>query len=74
MVGHDAEKEKTAIRALKKAVADGTIPEDVLNNRVYAILKLKQAYGLTDRPASGPDVQSINKDLTALLQTYGLRK
>lgn len=74
LVGHDAEKEKTAIRALKKAVADGTIPEDVLNNRVYAILKLKQAYGLTDRPASGPDVQSINKDLTALLQTYGLRK
>jgi len=74
LVGHDYEKEKTAIRALKKAVADGTIPEDVLNNRVYAILKLKQAYGITDRPAAGPDVQGINKDLKTLLQKYGLQK
>ncbi|MDR9854999.1 beta-N-acetylhexosaminidase [Paenibacillus sp. VCA1] len=73
LVGHDYAKEKTAIEALKTAVANGTISADVLDNRVYAILKLKQAYGLTDRPAAGPDVQNINRDLTKLLQKYGLR-
>ncbi|MGN7356406.1 beta-N-acetylhexosaminidase [Paenibacillus sp. SAF-054] len=74
LVGHDYGKEKRAIEALLKAVKDGSISEDVLNNRVYAILKLKLAYGLTDKPAAGPDVQAINADLKSLLKTYGLRK
>ncbi|WP_425313275.1 beta-N-acetylhexosaminidase [Paenibacillus mangrovi] len=74
LVGHDYEKEKTAIEALKSAVEKGKISEDVLNNRVYAILKLKQAYGLSDKPASGPDVQEINADLKSLLKRYGLWK
>ncbi|WP_228101014.1 beta-N-acetylhexosaminidase [Paenibacillus donghaensis] len=74
LVGHDYEKEKTAINALKKAVEGGRISEDMLNNRVYAILKLKQKYGISDGPAAGPDVKSINDDLKALLEKYGLRK
>ncbi|WP_341480013.1 beta-N-acetylhexosaminidase [Paenibacillus dendrobii] len=74
LVGHDYEKEKTAIEALKTAVKDGKISEDVLNNRVYAILKLKQAYGLSDKPAQGPDVKQINSDLNRLLKQFGLKK
>lgn len=74
LVGHDYEKEKTAINALKKAVEGGRISEDMLNNRVYAILKLKQKYDISDGPAAGPDVKSINDDLKALLKKYGLRK
>ncbi|GIP26973.1 glycoside hydrolase family 3 [Paenibacillus sp. J23TS9] len=74
LVGHDYDKEKMAIHALKNAVNDGTISEDVLNNRVYAILKLKHSYGLSDKSAAGPDVQSINADLKSLLKKYGLQK
>jgi beta-N-acetylhexosaminidase len=74
LVGHDYEKEKKAINALKNAVEDGTISKDVLNNRVYAILKLKQAYGISDKPAEGPNVQGINVDLKALLKKNGLQK
>ncbi|MEC0370384.1 beta-N-acetylhexosaminidase [Paenibacillus chibensis] len=74
LVGHDYDKEKQAIAALTAAVKDGSISEDVLNNRVYAILKLKQAYGLSDKPAAGPDVQAINADMKSLLKKYGLRK
>ncbi|MEC0242376.1 beta-N-acetylhexosaminidase [Paenibacillus dokdonensis] len=74
LVGHDYDKEKIAIHALKNAVNDGTISEDVLNNRVYAILKLKHSYGLSDKSAAGPDVQSINADLKRLLKKYGLQK
>ncbi|WP_246072918.1 beta-N-acetylhexosaminidase [Paenibacillus dokdonensis] len=74
LVGHDYGKEKMAINALKNAVKDGTISEDVLNNRVYAILKLKHSYGLSDKSAAGPDVQSINADLKSLLKKNGLQK
>ncbi|MCM2997708.1 beta-N-acetylhexosaminidase [Paenibacillus cellulositrophicus] len=73
LIGHDYAKEKEAIRALKDAVKNGTISEEVLNDRVYAVLKLKRAYGLTDKPANGPDVDRINKDARSLLGKYGLK-
>ncbi|WP_242403747.1 beta-N-acetylhexosaminidase [Paenibacillus pini] len=72
LVGHEFEKEKKAILALRKAVSDGTLSEDVLNNRVYAILKLKQAYGINNELAAGPDVTSIKSDTRNLLKKYGL--
>ncbi|WP_256992173.1 beta-N-acetylhexosaminidase [Paenibacillus sp. XY044] len=73
LIGHDYAKEKEAIQALTDAVKDGTISEEVLNDRVYAVLKLKNAYGITDEPAEGPDVDQINKDARSLLGKYGLK-
>lgn len=74
LVGHDYDKEVVAIRALTDAVNDGTISDEVLNDRVYAILKLKENYGLKDAPAEGPDIKSINTSIRSLLNSYQLSK
>ncbi|WP_246168196.1 beta-N-acetylhexosaminidase [Paenibacillus antarcticus] len=71
LIGHDALKGKLVIQALTDAVNHGKISEDVLNNRVYAILKVKEKYGLTNDPAKGPDVQSLNSDIQQILNKVG---
>ncbi|GGH34281.1 beta-N-acetylhexosaminidase [Paenibacillus segetis] len=73
LIGHDYEKERAVINALTEAVEQGTISEDMLDERVYAILKLKQKYQLSDEPAKGPDVKEINAELSRLLKDYGLK-
>lgn len=73
LIGHDYAKEKEAIQALKDAVKDGTISEEVLNDRVYAVLNLKNTYGINDEPAKGPDVDQINNEARSLLGKYGLK-
>lgn len=73
LIGHDYEKEKAVIKSLTEAVEKGTISEDMLDERVYAILKLKQKYKLNDEPANGPNVKEVNAELSSLLKNYGLK-
>lgn len=71
LVGHDAQKGVAVIQALTDAVENGKISEDVLNRRVYTILKLKEKYGLTNQAAKGPNVQSLNSDIQKILDQVG---
>ncbi|OAB28459.1 glycoside hydrolase family 3 [Paenibacillus macquariensis subsp. defensor] len=71
LIGHDAKKGLSVIEALTDAVNHGKISEDVLNNRVYTILKVKEKYKLTNDPAKGPDVQSLNSDIQQILNKVG---
>lgn len=73
LVGHEYNKEKAVIEAVTKAVLEGDISEDILNDRVYAVLKLKEKYGVHDDPAKGADVKLLNKQLQEVLNKYGIQ-
>jgi beta-N-acetylhexosaminidase len=72
LVGHDEEKEKQVIQALRDAVSSGTLSAETLDERVYNVLKLKQKYDLTNEPAQGPDIKQLNRDISNILKPYGL--
>ncbi|MUG44129.1 beta-N-acetylhexosaminidase [Paenibacillus woosongensis] len=73
LVGHERERQLAVIDALTAAVKHGDIPAEVLDERVYTILKLKEKYGLKDDPASGPDVEAINEEITDILTKYKIK-
>ncbi|GGF90040.1 beta-N-acetylhexosaminidase [Paenibacillus aceti] len=73
LVGHEIEKEKAAIQAITEAVEQGTIPMDVLDQRVYEVLSLKQKFKLSDDSAKGPNVKELNQRITQFLTEYKLK-
>ncbi|MNC30991.1 hypothetical protein D3C75_792950 [compost metagenome] len=73
LIGHDYEKEKAVIEAIAEAVKSGVISEEMLNDRVYDVLKLKEKYDISGDAVKGPDVKSINKQLQAVLVKYGIK-
>lgn len=73
LVGHEIEKEKAAIQAITEAVEQGTIPMDVLDQRVYEVLSLKQKYKLSDDSAKGPNVKELNQRIDQFLTEYKLK-
>lgn len=73
LVGHDYDKGKQVLQAIHKAVDEGQITPDMLDQRVYSILELKRKYKLDDEAAKGPDPEQINKDIRGLLQEYKLK-
>ncbi|HEY4389941.1 MAG TPA: beta-N-acetylhexosaminidase [Paenibacillus sp.] len=73
LIGHEFEKEKAAIQAITDAVEQGTIPMDVLNDRVYKVLELKEKYKLTDDMAKGPNIKQVNKRIQQFLTEYKLK-
>lgn len=74
MVGHQRERQLAVIHALTAAVNKGEIPAEMLDERVYSILKLKEKYGLRDEPAAGPDIKAINQEITDLLKEHNIKK
>jgi len=72
LVCHEFEKETAVIQALKRAVENGTIPEERVNESVYKILKLKQKYGVTDQEGhiGVEDIQRINDDISGILKAF----
>ncbi|MCK8487584.1 beta-N-acetylhexosaminidase [Paenibacillus sp. MBLB2552] len=72
LVGHDYEKEKQVIQALRDAVNSGKISVETLDERVYNVLKLKEKYALTNDSAPGPDTEQLNRDISNTLKPYGL--
>lgn len=72
LVGHDEEREKQVILALRDAVGSGKISEKTLDERVYTVLKLKEKYALTNDAAAGPDTERINREIGSTLKPYGL--
>ncbi|GAA0133294.1 beta-N-acetylhexosaminidase [Paenibacillus sp. YSY-4.3] len=74
LVGHERERQLAVIDALTAAVKRGAISPEVLDERVYSILKLKEKYGLRDDPASGPDIKVINQEISDILTKHKIRK
>ncbi|MBW4839481.1 MAG: beta-N-acetylhexosaminidase [Paenibacillaceae bacterium] len=72
LVGHDYEKEKQVIQALRDAVNSGKISVETLDERVYNVLKLKEKYALTNDSAPGLDTEQLNRDISNTLKPYGL--
>lgn len=70
LVCHGHDNEVAVIDALKKAVEDGTIPEERINESIYRILKLKDKYKLTDSTLNSIDVGKINDKINNTLSTY----
>lgn len=70
LVGHNYDQEIAVIEALTLAVEEGKISEDMLDQRVYQILKLKQKYGLTNEPAEGTDAKAINAEISQYVKEY----
>ena len=55
-----------ARQAVLDAAASGRLTEERIDQSVYRILALKQAYGLTNDPIEMPDVQALNEEIAAL--------
>ncbi|MEX2104450.1 MAG: beta-N-acetylhexosaminidase [Bacilli bacterium] len=70
LVAHDFDTEVQVIQALKKSVEDGRIPEKMIDQSVYRILKLKKKYALTNETIKNVDVKSINLEISRLLEEY----
>jgi len=70
LVCHGHDNEVAVIDALKKAVKDGTITEERIDESVYRILKLKDKYKLTDSTLNLVDVGKSNSKINNVLNTY----
>lgn len=70
LVGHNYDQEIAVIEALTLAVEEGKISGDMLDQRVYQILKLKQKYALTNAPAEGADAKAINAEISRYVMEY----
>ncbi|MGZ7440749.1 beta-N-acetylhexosaminidase [Paenibacillus sp. TH7-28] len=73
LVGHNYDQEQAVIQAIREAVASGKISAEELDDRVYNVLKLKAKYALAEKPASGPDLKAINREIRSLLEENGLK-
>ncbi|MEF2967900.1 beta-N-acetylhexosaminidase [Paenibacillus sp. M1] len=73
LVGHDYNQELAVIKAITEAVERGTISKEVLDERVYDVLKLKEKYVLSGEPAPGPDAKAINASIEDFDKQYGIR-
>ena len=71
LVCHGADNLAAARDALLAAVESGRISMERLDESVYRILALKEAYGLTNAPVSDPDVDALNARIGALAARLG---
>ncbi|MDP4179633.1 MAG: beta-N-acetylhexosaminidase [Bacillota bacterium] len=67
LVCHDYKKVAMVIGALKKAVEEGTISTERLDQSVYRIIRLKNKYNLKDEKLGNVDVKKINEDIKEVL-------
>ncbi|PRR79138.1 beta-N-acetylhexosaminidase [Clostridium vincentii] len=70
LVCHGYDNEVAVINNLKKAVEDGTISEERIDESIYRILKLKDKYKLKDSTLSLVDVEKINNKINNTLDIY----
>lgn len=66
LVCHNEGDLALARQAVLDAVASGRLTEERIDQSVYRILSLKQAYGLTNNPIETPDLQALNQEIAAL--------
>ncbi|MNJ56737.1 putative lipoprotein YbbD precursor [compost metagenome] len=74
LVGHEKDRQLAVIDALTAAVNSGEITSDMLDQRVYSILQLKEKYALRDEPAAGPDIKAINQEIESILSKHKIKQ
>lgn len=67
LVCHGYENAFNAADSIQKAVEDGTLSEERLNNAVQNILKMKTEYNVNDQPVSLPDIDKLNEETKKFL-------
>lgn len=70
MVAHDYEKIIKVISALKKAVEDGVILEERINESVKRILLLKEKYRITDSISKEVNINEQNQLIQSVLNKF----
>lgn len=70
MVAHGYQNVLTVIAELKKAVEQGDIPEDQINESVTRILHLKEKYNVRDTIQKDIDIDVLNSQIQSLLDQY----
>lgn len=70
LVCHGYENGMTVIDAMKKAIQDGTITEERVNESAYRVLKLKRKYKLADNKVNSVDVEKINSRISKALEEH----
>ncbi|WP_066393148.1 beta-N-acetylhexosaminidase [Neobacillus mesonae] len=70
LVGHDYNKIVEIISSLKKAVLNGEISEQRINDSVSRILVLKNNYGINNEKVRNVNIGELNKSITNLLKEY----
>ena len=67
LVCHEADNLTAARDALLAAVDSGRLSMERLDESVYRLLSLKLNWELTDQPVDLPDVESLNRQIQAVL-------
>lgn len=67
LVCHGYENSIRVLDELMKAVEDGRISEERIDESVYRVLKLKEKYKLNDNPIDSIDIKKINDEIRAVL-------
>jgi beta-N-acetylhexosaminidase len=70
LVCHGYDNAAGVIDALIKAVEEGVIKMERINESVYRVLELKNKYKLTDDVIGSVDVEKINKRIKSVLDAY----
>ncbi|MDF2890715.1 MAG: putative anhydromuramoyl-peptide exo-beta-N-acetylglucosaminidase [Clostridia bacterium] len=70
LVAHKYENALFTFHTLNKAVLDGIIEEERIDQSVYRILKLKQDYHLQDDTVQRADIEKLNNKITDTLDKY----
>lgn len=70
LVGHDYTNVVKILASLKKAIQEGEISEQRINESVERIIKLKRKYGIKDEEVDSADIENINQLITDLLNKY----
>ncbi|SHH87912.1 beta-N-acetylhexosaminidase [Sporanaerobacter acetigenes] len=70
LICHGYENSKKVIDTLKKAVEDGDITEDEIDEKVYRILKVKDKYRLNDEKVKYANIEKINIETRKILDKY----
>ncbi|MGP4040641.1 beta-N-acetylhexosaminidase [Gracilibacillus sp. D59] len=69
LVCHGYDKIDKVFTAIEKAVNNGEISMENLNDSVNRVLRLKEKYGITDRKIKSIDVDKLNQELKELLSS-----
>lgn len=70
LVAHQEENVLAVLNAVKAAVEQGSVTEEQIDSSVYRIIKLKQAYQLSDEAVEAVDIKQVNNRIDEVLNRY----
>lgn len=70
LVAHKYENALYVLHTIQKAVLDGLISEERIDQSVYRILRLKRSYNLKDENIQAIDIDSMNRKIKETIEKY----